>query len=213
MGKEQKYPTNIVCPFKMFVNTIRLTSQRLLARQSTVAAAALRATTTTLPLRSYSQPASLQNPTKLTWSDFFKLRKLQHRINVGSSLFSMLLGCNISWAYLSTMEIDPTQLLLGFDPFTVISAGIIASGTLGYLLGPTVGSQVFKLSHGKQLVQFNDKNKEFLKHIIHNRVDASSQSFSNPVPDYYGEKIGSLKEYKQWLRDCHAYAKKANEFL
>lgn len=96
---------------------------------------------------------------------------------------------------------------------TVISAGIMAAGALGYLLGPIVGSQIFKLSHQKQLEYFNDKNKDFLKHIINNRVDASSQSFSNPVPDYYGEKIGSLKEYKQWLRDCHAYAKKSKEFL
>ena len=132
---------------------------------------------------------------------------------MGSSLFTGLLGCNISWAYLSTMEIDPTQLVFGFDPLTVISAGIMASGALGYLLGPILGSQMFKISHQKQLEHFNNKNKEFLKHIINNRVDASSQSFSNPVPDYYGEKIGSLKEYKQWLRDCHAYAKKSKEFL
>lgn len=197
----------------MFTSAIKLSSQRLFASQPSVTAAALRSTATTLSLRSYSQPASLQDSSILTWSDFFKLRKQQRRINVGSSLFTALLGCNVSWAYLSTMEIDPTQMLFGFDPLTVISAGIIASGALGYLLGPIVGSQVFKLSHNQQLAQFNNKNKEFLKHIINNRVDASSQSFSNPVPDYYGEKIGSLKEYKQWLRDCHAYAKKAKEFL
>ncbi|CAI4034819.1 hypothetical protein SMKI_11G2700 [Saccharomyces mikatae IFO 1815] len=197
----------------MFTSVAKLSQQRFLIRQPSLTAATLRATTTILPLRPYSQPASLQDSTNLTWSNFFKLRKQQRRINVGSSLFTGLLGCNISWAYLSTMEIDPTQLLFGFDPLTVISAGIIVSGTLGYLLGPIVGSQVFKLAHNRQLTQFNDKNKEFLKHIINNRVDASSQSFSNPVPDYYGEKIGSLKEYKQWLRDCHAYAKKAKEFL
>lgn len=197
--------------FEMFFSSIRLSSQGLLAKKQ-FSAATLRAATA-LPLRSYSQPASPQNSTSLTWSDFFKLRKQQRRINVGSSLFTGLLGCNISWAYLSTMEIDPTQLVFGFDPLTVISAGIMASGALGYLLGPILGSQMFKISHQKQLEHFNNKNKEFLKHIINNRVDASSQSFSNPVPDYYGEKIGSLKEYKQWLRDCHAYAKKSKEFL
>ncbi|CAB4254615.1 similar to Saccharomyces cerevisiae YKR065C PAM17 Constituent of the Translocase of the Inner Mitochondrial membrane (TIM23 complex) [Maudiozyma barnettii] len=149
----------------------------------------------------------------LTWKDFFQLRKQQRRINVVSSGFTALVGCNISWAYLSNMEIDPTQMIMGFDPLVVVSAGLMASGALGYLFGPLIGTQVFNLKNHKTLTDFGLKNKEFLEHIIKNRVDASSQSFSNPVPDYYGEKIGSMKEYRQWLRDCHSYARKAKEFL
>lgn len=149
----------------------------------------------------------------LTWTDFFQMRKQQRRINVGSSVFTAFLGCNASWAYLSTMEIDPTQTILGFDPLVVISGALAASGALGYLFGPLIGSQIFTLSHRKRLHEFDAKNKEFLRKISENRVDASSQSFSNPVPDYYGEKIGSIKEYRQWLRDCHAYRRKAKEFL
>lgn len=149
----------------------------------------------------------------LTWTEFFQLRKQQRRINVGSSVFTAFLGCNVSWAYLSTMEIDPTQTILGFDPLVVVSAGLVASGALGYLFGPLIGSQIFNTLNKKKLPGFGIKNKEFLKRIVENRVDASSQSFSNPVPDYYGEKIGSLKEYRQWLRDCHAYRRKAKEFL
>lgn len=156
---------------------------------------------------------NLSNQAKLTWFDFFKLRKTERRINVGSSIFTALMGCNISWGYLSNMQIDPTQMIFGFDPIVVISGALIASGALGYLFGPLIGSQIFKVSHSKHLVDYNDKNKDFLQHIIQNRVDASSQSFSNPVPDYYGEKIGSIKEYRQWLRDCHKYARKAKEFL
>lgn len=154
-----------------------------------------------------------EGSTELSWTDFFELRKQQRRINVGSSIFTAFLGCNISWAYLSTMEIDPTQSILGFDPLAVISAGIGASGVLGYLLGPLIGSQLFNLTHKQKLKGFEQKNKEFLKRVIENRVDASSHSFSNPVPDYYGEKIGSLREYRQWLRDCHAFRRKAKEFL
>jgi import inner membrane translocase subunit TIM23 len=52
------------------------------------------------------------------------------------------------------------------------------------------------------------REKEFLQHIKKNRVDPSFQSFSNPVPDYYGEKIGSVKQYRQWLKDQRAYNKK-----
>jgi hypothetical protein len=57
------------------------------------------------------------------------------------------------------------------------------------------------------------REREFLKHIQKNRVDPSFQSFSNPVPDYYGEKIGSVKQYRQWLKDQRAYNKKREAFL
>lgn len=150
---------------------------------------------------------------KLTWQQFFQLRKNQRRINVTSSIFTAFIGSNISWAYLSTMQIDPTQALFGFDPLVVVSAGLITSGFIGYLFGPLFGSQVFKVMNRNKLPDFNNKNKDFLLHVIKNRVDASSQSFSNPVPDYYGERIGSLKDYKQWLRDCNAYRRKSKEFL
>ena len=149
----------------------------------------------------------------LTWTKFFQLKRRQRKINIVSSVFTAILGCNISWSYLSTMQIDPTQMIFGFDPLVVISAGLVASGTLGYLCGPLFGSQVFKIANSKYLSEFNAKNKDFLRHIKKNRVDASSQSFTNPVPDYYGEKIGSIKAYRQWLRDCHSYARKAKEFL
>jgi len=33
------------------------------------------------------------------------------------------------------------------------------------------------------------------------------------VPDYYGEKIGSVKDYRQWLKDQRAYNKKRQSFL
>ncbi|QLL33755.1 hypothetical protein HG536_0F00800 [Torulaspora globosa] len=168
-----------------------------------------------LGVRSLSNNADkgIEGNSDLTWIDFFKMRRQQRRINVGSSVFTAFLGCNASWAYLSTMQIDPTQTLLGFDPLMVITAGIAASGALGYLLGPLVGSQIFQMLNRRRLPGFDIKNKEFLKKVIENRVDASSQSFSNPVPDYYGEKIGSIGEYRQWLRDCHAYRRKAKEFL
>lgn len=196
---------------------IALSTRRVIATGQTTRLAPLAfsrlASSSASASASASASKDLDAQSSLTWTQFFKLRKQQRGINVVSSGFTALLGCNMSWAYLSNMEIDPTQMIMGFDPLVVISAGLMASGALGYLFGPLIGTQVFNIKNNKKLEDFNLKNKEFLEHIIHNRVDASSQSFSNPVPDYYGEKIGSLKEYRQWLRDCHAYARKAKEFL
>lgn len=95
----------------------------------------------------------------------------------------------------------------------IFFAGFITSGGLGFLLGPIFGNFVFKFKNKQTLSPFEVKDKEFLNKVTKNRVDPSSQSFSNPVPDYYGEKILSLKGYRDWLRDCNAYKRKAREFL
>ncbi|CAM9018013.1 unnamed protein product [Wickerhamomyces anomalus] len=153
------------------------------------------------------------NPKDLSWTDFFKLRKEQRNINIGSSVITALIGSTASWGYISNIEIDPTQLIFGFDPFMIFFAGFLATTGVGYLFGPLLGSIIFKTKNSKKLPLFNAKNKIFLSKIYKHRVDPSFQSFSNPVPDYYGEKINSIKQYKQWLRDNNAYKRKTKEFL
>lgn len=44
------------------------------------------------------------------------------------------------------------------------------------------------------------RDKEFYDHIHRMRADASKHNVHKPMPDYYGEKIGSLHEYRHWLR-------------
>lgn len=154
------------------------------------------------------------NTTSLTWNQFLNLRKVERRYNLFSSVFTTAIGAGIGLYYISQIEMDPTTLtIFGFDPILVTAVTLVATGGLGYLAGPSIGSRVFKLTNKKNLSVYELKNSVFLKHIIKNRVDASRQSFSNPVPDFYGEKIFSLKDYKQWLRDCNAYRRKAVDFL
>ena len=57
------------------------------------------------------------------------------------------------------------------------------------------------------------KEKEFFDRIKRFRVDPSSNSIANPVPDYYGEKIGSVQGYRQWLKDQRAYNRKRRNFI
>lgn len=161
-------------------------------------------------LRRLQSTASQQ---QLSWVEFFKLRKQQNYINTVSSVFTALTGSVISWGYISNVEIDPTEMIFGFDPFMIYVGGFLTVSGVGYLFGPSVGNLIFRLKNKSILSKFQAKNKTFLSHIAKNRVDPSSQSFSNPVPDYYGEKINSLKAYRQWLRDCHAYKRKTQEFL
>ncbi|KAG7698252.1 hypothetical protein KL930_001913 [Ogataea haglerorum] len=159
-------------------------------------------------------PEELELAKKMTWEQFLTLRKEQHRMSLLGSGISSFLAVAISWGYVSQIEIDPTETIFGLDTFTVHIGGILAMGVLGFLVGPSlIGDPLFALKNRKLMDSFRIKQKLFLKHIIKRRVDASRQSMNNPVPDYYGEKIGSLKDYRQWLRDCNEYRRKAREFL
>ena len=151
---------------------------------------------------------------KLDWEEFLTLRKKQRRISIVSSVVGTLIAMGIAWVWVATKEIDPTETIFGLDAFTVYIGGIMCVGGVGYLLGPPlIGDTIFNLPHRGVMGSYRIKQKMFLKHVRKMRVDASRQSMNNPVPDYYGEKIGSLKDYRQWLRDCNEYRRKAKEFL
>lgn len=144
----------------------------------------------------------------LTWPEFFELRAKRRRVNVVSSMFTAFFAVTIGWAFVSNIEIDPTETIFGFEVPIVMGVCLLGVGTLGYLAGPSMGNVVFKQMNRKGWQTFTKKNYAFLKRIELNRPDASKQSYSNPVNDYYGEKISSLKDYRRWLRDGYAYRKK-----
>jgi hypothetical protein len=61
------------------------------------------------------------------------------------------------------------------------------------------------------------KERLFFQHIKRRRADPSRQSVQNPTPDYYAEKVGSIKDYRQWLRDqavceCHRRCSGSSHF-
>lgn len=151
---------------------------------------------------------------KLTWEEFLTLKKTQRRYSLIGSVLCAIISFLGSWIYLSQREIDPTEVIFGLDPFTVYIGIMMAVGCLGFLLGPgLIGDPLFSILNKSKSPAFRVKQKQFAQRIIAKRVDASRQSMSNPVPDYYGEKIGSIRDYRQWLRDCNAYRRKAREFI
>ncbi|OJT10939.1 Presequence translocated-associated motor subunit PAM17, mitochondrial [Trametes pubescens] len=99
------------------------------------------------------------------------------------------------------------------DPMFVYGGATLGCAGLGYLLGPVIGSSIWRLTHRRLMKLIEQRDKEFHQHIVKNRVDPTAQSATNPVPDYYGEKIGSLHAYRQWLRDQAKFRKKASGFL
>ena len=49
------------------------------------------------------------------------------------------------------------------------------------------------------------KEISFYARIKQYRADPASSSPQNPLPDYYGEKIASVKDYRRWLKDQRAF--------
>lgn len=149
----------------------------------------------------------------LNWVEYLNLKKQNNRLNVASSVFTSVAGVFVTLTYLGNIEIQVDKPIMGLDPLMVMGGAVILGGGVGYLFGPFIGTALFNLKNRAAMHQFKIKDQIFLQKIKHHRVDPSSQSFSNPVPDYYGERIYSLKGYKQWLRDCNAFKRKTKEFL
>lgn len=149
----------------------------------------------------------------MTWNDFLKLRMKRRRLGQVCSVGTMFMGTSLAWLYMSNLEIDLTQKMFGIDIIFVYAAGVLFCGMLGYLVGPSIGNVLFRGMLGRRAGAFTARDSEFLHHIARNRPDGSKQSNSNPITDYYGEKIGSLHDYRQWLRDAHLFKRKSETFL
>ncbi|KAI9878338.1 MAG: TIM23 complex component [Pleopsidium flavum] len=169
--------------------------------------------TSTDPTPSTTNPNS-PAPVHLDWNRFLQLRKVRRRYNLVASIGSSIGTTAMGVSFLSQQDMEALGgQLFGLDPFVVLGLTTAAFGALGWLAGPFVGNAAFNVLNKKYKAQIAEKEREFYHRIKRYRVDPSSQSFSNPVPDYYGEKIGSVKDYRQWLKDQRAYNKKRQSFL
>lgn len=101
----------------------------------------------------------------------------------------------------------------GLDPFIAIGLTMTAIGGMGWLLGPVLGGAAFAVWKGGVRGEIARKERDFYAHVKRYRADPASSSVNNPVPDYYGEKIGSVADYRRWLKDQRAFTRKKNKAL
>ncbi|KAI9755030.1 MAG: hypothetical protein M4579_004433 [Chaenotheca gracillima] len=151
---------------------------------------------------------------RLDWNTFFKLRKSRRRYNLIASVVTSA-GTVVGGLFvLAQQDLDPMSVsIFGLDPMLLFGLTIAGFGTIGWLVGPFLGNAMFRMLNKRFNHQMTVKEKEFYRRIKEYRVDPSSQSLSNPVPDYYGEKVSSVAGYRQWMKDQRAYNKKRQNFL
>lgn len=146
----------------------------------------------------------------LDWDSFFRLRMSRRRYSLASSIISATGVTAAAFFGLSTFPETADELtkLVPLDP--VISMGLITLGAtfLGWLIGPIFGNALWKLLHRTHIRGFNFKERAFFERIKKHRVNPMGASTNNPVPDYYGEKIGSVSGYRRWLKDQRAFNRK-----
>lgn len=72
------------------------------------------------------------------------------------------------------------------DPMYIYGFATLGCAGAGYLIGPIIGSQCWRITHRRMMKLIEARDREFHKHIVKHRVDPSAQSATNPVPDFYG---------------------------
>ncbi|KAK9476325.1 mitochondrial import protein Pam17 [Lipomyces japonicus] len=165
-------------------------------------------------LNSTTAASSSSASPSLSWNDFLRVRSYRRVTNLGVAGIGGTVGLIVGYNLLADDVIDPTATVYGVDPFIFTALELFGFGLVGAIIGRGIGDVVFKFAVLRSKAPlFQTKENLFLQHIKKNRVDPSHQSFANPVPDYYGEKITSLHGYRRWLRDCAAYKKKRDEFI
>ncbi|KAJ7578520.1 mitochondrial import protein Pam17 [Mycena floridula] len=146
---------------------------------------------------------------ELTWAEYLNIRRGRRKWQWATTIPCTALGFFGGIAYFGSLDTDPTKPIMGLiDPF--LFYGLCTLGCMGggALVGTSLGLGIWRVMHNRTMNLIDGREREFYRRIAKNRVDASLQSPTSPVPDYYGEKIGSLHQYRQWLRDQNKYRRK-----
>ncbi|KAF9113747.1 TIM23 complex component [Mortierella sp. AM989] len=148
----------------------------------------------------------------MDWNTYFALRRTRRNYERAFMVPCAIVGFAGAGYYFAQKEFDPTPIF-GMDQVIVYFAGTVAAGILGLAAGPVVGNAVFRAANSKAKPLVDRMDKEFFKHIVKNRADPSTNSVRNQIPDYYGEKVKSVSEYRAWLRKQREHRRKAQSFV
>ncbi|KAI9508446.1 mitochondrial import protein Pam17-domain-containing protein [Russula earlei] len=100
-------------------------------------------------------------------------------------------------AYFGSMELDATKPIMvqtfslhfhaasfifpqGIDPILFFAGATLSCMGAGYLVGPIIGSTLWRVTHRRTMALIEARDHEFHQHIVRNRVDPRAQSAANP---------------------------------
>ena len=135
----RKFTTSRPTPF--FTTLLRSASASASTTTTTTTAAS---PTPSLPASSIS---SSHPPPLLAWNEFFQLRKRRRYLTLSSSIVGSGLCFFGGVSFLSTLDLAdiPGAATLGLDPFLLLGLETFGFAVVGWLVGPVVGEQLFRV--------------------------------------------------------------------
>ncbi|KAJ2897560.1 TIM23 complex component [Coemansia aciculifera] len=144
----------------------------------------------------------------MTWEEFFTLRKQRRLWERVAALPCAMLGLAGGAAVFASLPVNPQQSFMGIDPLILFGGSTVFCGVLGFVGGPSIGRMWYRIGNRRLASTIDAKEAEFFRHVKANRSDPNFSSASNPLPDFYGEKINSLAAYRKWLRKQREHERK-----
>ena len=153
--------------------------------------------------------STINTSNNITWEQYFKLRHQRKRYErtagVLGGIFGFLGG---SYYFGAIADFDPTTPILGIDPAIAFTIGAMGVSAASIVVGILSGGALWRILKSKVVNLVDARDKEFFQRVIKYRSDASKSSPQNQIPDYYGEKIKSVAEYRKWLRKQRKFKRK-----
>ncbi|KAJ8074910.1 TIM23 complex component [Marasmius tenuissimus] len=146
----------------------------------------------TVILARFNSTDASQTKQTLTWPDYLAVRANRRKWQNAMSIPTSAIGLFGGASYFGSLNTDPMQPILGLDPFMFYGICTAACMGFGYLLGPSLGNTIWRFTHRSYGDLIDSRDREFYQHIQKRRVDASLQSPTSPVPDYYGKEFSGI---------------------
>lgn len=162
------------------LQTLRLPAETTQAVTPTTAIRFASSSSASTATSAPSSDAAADSQQPLDWNTFFALRKKRRRYQVAASVVFAALGVVGGSIVLGSGAMDWLVGQFPLDPLIALGILTIAFGVLGWLAGPSVGSQLFYLRNGRWKAQMTRKEVEFFARIRKHRVDPSNSSAGNP---------------------------------
>lgn len=145
----------------------------------------------------------------ISWTEFFNYRKSIKNYEIAGLVIGSFIGFSAGLFYfMMVAEFDPTQQLFGLqDPTLLYFMGVFGTAAIIGFIGSQLGLIVRRITKQKSFIKSIDtKESDFYRRILKHRPKEIAAVVPIPgaqqsgMPDYYGEKIFSIKDYRDWLK-------------
>lgn len=143
-------------------------------------------------------------PELCTWNDFFlarrRLRWMQRFLG-GLPATAALLTAES--AMLSLPVFNPSATILGLDPILAIGVGTV----VGAFAAWTTGSMMFRMGHSWYRPEwhraFTSREGDYARRVAGQRANVPPSPVQLTGTDFYGESVGSIRDYRHWVKRQH----------